>query len=279
MRFDWYAATIQEHPIELVQSLREDLGGEAKPTRGMHGYSQGWEIADTQGRTLARVLAGGRNGDPHAWASGEATQGFCEVVRGRWPDRHHVTRLDAAQDYAAPGSYERLREVVRRVARDNRVKGREIVPEDLADGRTFYGGAPSSDVRARLYEKGKQMRGQLIGGVPDGLMLVIDGQEYPFEDWTRLEVQVRPQRQAKKTAAYVTPEMGWAFASWTSAVAQEVMGLDLERIDGRCWQEPDDERSLRYLVRQYGNLLRRMKAEAGSWRAVGATLGELVDKA
>lgn len=269
MRFDWYAATIQAHPVELVEALAQDLGGHPRGTRGMHGYTQGWNIEDGRGDTLARVLAGGRNGDPHAWASGEATEAFCEAIRVRYEGRHHVTRFDAAEDFQAPGTYDLLRDLIRGVTRPRRVKGREIVPEDPEDGRTFYAGAPTSDVRLRLYEKGKQVRGQL----PEHLVETVS------PDWVRIEAQVRPQKDARHLAAWMPPTQVWGFSDWTQDLAAQALALDVPRVQNRPWREADDDRAFRFMIQQYGPMLARLERELGSWGVVGKTIGSAVEAA
>lgn len=270
MQIDAYAATIKEHPGQLVEALCHGLQGVPRSTRGMHGYTQGWEIVSTgSGDVLARVLAGGRNEHPHAWAQGDDAQGFARLVRDTWPEAHHVTRIDAAQDFEAPGTYERLRDVVRGVIASKRIRGREIVPEDLDEGRTFYGGAPSSDLRVRLYEKGKQLRAQL----PPAL------QEQVSQDRVRLEAQARPQKEARFVAASCTPEQVWGFAAWTQELAAQAMALDVPRVVGRSWRESDDERAFRFMIRQYGPLLQRMEQDLGSWCVVGKTIGAAIEDA
>lgn len=270
MQIDAYAATIHEHPSHLVEALCAGLHGEPRNARGMHGYTQGWEIASRgSGDVLARVLAGGRNPHPHAWAQGDDAQGFAQLVRDTWPGAHHVTRIDAAQDFEAPGTYERLRDLFRGVISAKRIRGREIVPEDLDEGRTFYGGAPSSDLRVRLYEKGKQLRAQLPPGLQDNIS----------PDRVRLEAQARPQKEARVFAASCTPEQVWGFSAWTQELAHQAMDLDVPRVVGRSWRESDDDRAFRFMIRQYGPLLQRLEQDLGSWCVVGKTIGAAIQDA
>lgn len=271
MRLDAYAATIQEHPSNLVETLCHGLNGEPINARGMHGYTQGWEIR-AKGSTdvLARVIAGGRNPHPHAWAQGDNTDAFVELVREVWPGRHHVTRLDACQDFEAPGAYELLRDTMRQVITPRGVKGREIVPEDLDEGRTFYAGSPKSDVRARLYEKGKQLHAQLP---PTHLQFLGVSM-----DRVRLETQVRPQHDSRKAAAYCTPDEVWGFSAWTRDLAIQALAVDVPRVQTKPWREQDDERAFRHMIRMYGPMLLRLERDLGSWGVVGKTIGEAVAK-
>ena len=183
-----------------------------------------------------------------------------------WP-AHRVTRFDAAEDLAQEGAFEGLETVCRGVAKDLGVRGRAIVPDDPAEGRTYYLGAPSSDNRVRLYDKTAETRAKLPperhGEIPD--------------HWARLEVQVRPRKEWKAFAAQATPEQARGFAGWTHELAKRAFSLQVERITMYAGRETDDERAFRFMVLQYGPLLQRMFRDLGSWDCVGLTIGEAVD--
>jgi hypothetical protein len=264
MRFDWYQATIPENPMVLVNLLQNTYGEnvQVREGRGLHGYRQRFDIVG-EDFVLASVLAGGENGHPNAWASGPETDAFQAIIREHWGGfmEHRVTRFDAAEDFDQEGAYEALRRVVRAVAKSEGVKGLEIVPEDAAEGRTFYAGAPTSAVRLRLYEKGKQERAKAK-----------EPETIPA-NWTRIEVQVRPKQDSGFVAAMVSPEKAWGFSTWTQDVAKRALELDVPRVQIKPWRESDDDRAWRYMLRQYGPLLLRVKGDLGSWAAVGAQIG------
>lgn len=269
MRFDWYQATIPENPVLLVDSILARLapGGEVIDGKGRHNYHQSFTIKAASGDRAAVVLCGGPNGHPNVTASGNSTMPFVEHVREHWPE-HRVTRFDAAEDFAAPGSFDQLEQVCRRVAGEFDVKGRAIVPDDLAEGRTYYMGAPSSDVQVRLYDKTAETRRRLpaerANEVPD--------------DWSRLEVQVRPRKDFKALAAHIEPEHAWGFARWTSRLASEAMALDVPRIKMNAARESDDQRAYRYMILQYGQMLQRLLHDLGSWECVGRTMGDDIER-
>lgn len=268
MRFDWYAATIQAHPTEVLETLKREFGAEIRQGRGLHGYTQGFELVGPSG-TVARVLAGGANGDPHAWASGEDTEQFVAAVRGAWPDSHTVSRMDAAEDFQGPSSWDRLNAECLVVADDLRLKVSQAGDyHRLEDGRSLYVGSRKSPVFIRLYEKGKQLRAKVSSGAED----------IPA-DWVRLEAQVRPQKAARKTAAYTSAQEAWGYAAWTRELAERCMALDVPRVQMNVWREADDERAFRFMVRQYGPMLARLRSELGDWQCVGLTIGAEVDKA
>lgn len=269
MRFDWYQATIPVHPIALVDALLADMApdGQVIPGAGRHNYHQSFTINGADGHRVALVLAGGPNGHPNATSSGPATDAFVQSVRSRWPS-HNVTRFDAAEDFCAEGVWDELEPACRAVASARGVKGRSIVPDDPADGRTYYMGAPSSNVRVRLYEKTAELRRSLPQSrwheVPDNVV--------------RLECQVRPLKLFKGFAATVQPDQAWGFAGWTTELALKAMSLEVQRIEMKAGRESDDERAWRFMLKQYGALLRRQAAEVGSWECLGLNIREDLDR-
>ena len=268
MRFDWYAATVQAHPTVVLETLQNALGAEVKATRGMHGYKHGYELVGPAG-TVARVLAGGDNGDPHAWASGEDTEAFVDLVRSTWPDEHQVTRMDAAEDFQGPGSWDKLNGECLAIADELRLKVSQAGDyHRLEDGRTLYVGSRKSPTFIRLYEKGKQLRAK-----------VIQGAELIPADWVRMEAQIRPQKTAKKAAAYVSPQEAWGFSAWTGELAKRCLDIDVPRVQMNVWREADDERAFHFMVRQYGPMLERLRADLGDWACVGLQLGDAIAKA
>lgn len=267
MRFDWYQATVPENPIVLVEALLAQLApdGSVDEGPGRHNYRQSFTVRDREGDRVALVLAGGPNGHPNVTASGTACDAFVPAVRAAWPE-HRVTRADVAEDFAGEGSYEALEGCCRAVGAAAGVKGRAIVPDDPADGRTYYMGAPSSDVRVRLYDKTAEARRHLA---PEAHATIPD-------HWARLEVQVRPRKQWKDAAAHLEARAFWGFARWTTDLAAKALQLDVERIEMQAGRESDHDRAVRFLIQQYGPTLLRMHQEHGDWQAVGLQLGYLV---
>lgn len=266
MRFDWYQATIQDHPFAIVETVAARLApdGEVREGRGLHGYTRSATIRKTDGDRAALVLFGGNGGaHPNAQATGGDAQAFARVVREAWPV-HKVTRFDAAEDLAQEGAYETLESACRALARERGLKGRAIVPDDIAEGRTYYVGSASSDVRTRLYDKTAEQRRLLPperhGEVPDS--------------WARIEVQVRPRKDAGYAAASFTPEQVWGCSSWTHELAQRLWALDVARIEMQSGRETDHQRAYRFMLRQYGPTLQRMLSDLGSWECVGLTIGD-----
>lgn len=250
-----------DDPTSVLAGLEADLGAEVVTGVAMHGYESGWDLK-ADGSVVARVLYGGNGGWPHAWGSSDETEPFVSAVRGRWPDRHRVTRMDAAEDFDGEGTWDRLYGVSVGLADERGLKidqagdwHREIA------GRTFYLGGRKSAVRARLYEKGKQLRG-----------LALDGGADISTDLVRLEVQVRPEGPARDWAAFGEPEEAFGYADWTCELARQLLGLDVERVHIRERRESDDARAIEWLVRQYGEHLERLAERRGGWAAAGEEL-------
>ncbi|TDM20496.1 replication initiation factor domain-containing protein, partial [Macrococcoides canis] len=136
------------------------------------------------------ISYGGSHGDRvMIEAKGVYTPQIVEKIRDQVPD-HKVTRVDAAHDVDDPDAWETLLGVVLEVKAKYRLKGERGGDWDFPeDGRTQYLGAPSSPIRTRLYEKGKQ---------PEYRHCSRPG-------WVRLEAQVRPKGDAKTAYSTISP--------------------------------------------------------------------------
>lgn len=267
MRFDWYQSTVSEDPVVLVDTLAANLGAEVTAGKAMYGYEVGYQLQNDQG-TVARVLAGGRNGRPNAWASGQNTQPFVDVMRGLWPTKHYVTRFDAAEDWVGSNAFERLDKLVVGVADDKHLKVNQAGDwHRREDGRTRYIGSMKSPVFLRLYEKGLQER----AAAPDEAQ-----REAIPADWARLELVVRPGREARHAAAAAEPEEAWGYSLWAQEIARLTMELDVPRVPVTVWRAPDDERAMAFMVKQYGDVMERRAEQLGGWEALGAAIGEQI---
>lgn len=290
MRFDWYQATIEAPPVVVIETIAK-LGQELRPADALarkYRYQQGLAVHDHQRGVVAHIFAGGNGKNPHAFASGEATEDFVGLVRGEWPERHLVTRMDAAEDFNEEGSFDRLRPVLRKIAKRHRLSFPKI-EDDLNDqaGRTQYVGSPSSDYRARLYEKGFEQLARMAalyrkhGGLsPESVIMIRNEHTGDFvrpEDWTRLELQVRPrQEEGKRKAAEASPDQAWGFTEWAHDVAVEALTLDLERICIRTRKISKDEEAMRWMCQHYGKMLSRLRDDLGCWEGVGVEIGRIL---
>lgn len=271
MRFDWYQATIAAHPVEVVEGLLAGLGGdlEVRDCRAHNGYTQGFQIVDAAGE-VARIDAGGSNGDPNAKASGDHTDAFVRVVREMWPELHRVTRCDPAQDFEEAGAFDKLMGVCIGHA-DEQPKPLKVEHAGdwhrAEDGRTLYVGSRKSPFRARLYEKGVQLQREL------------PHRAHEFSrDRVRLELQARPAGTLRHLAAVATPEQVWGFATWTRMLAEKAMGVVVPKASVSTYREADHWRSFRWMVGQYGRALEKCVEDLGSWEALALQMRDDIER-
>lgn len=278
--FDWYQATVPQ-PVDDVLEALSDLGNGLKVAhgRGHHGYATTTTLGNERDGVVAKVWHGGSHAYPHAVVSGDLAQAGAELIRAAFPE-HFVSRYDVREDYAEEGAFDAIQEHLLTTAKAHRVKVGTAGDHLLTrEGRSTYLGAPSSAVRMRLYDKRAEVLAKwaflsvgqverLLRRGPDG------GWELP-EHWARLEAQIRPQtKQAKAEAARLDPVDALGSAAWMREVWRAVAGLDLQPVQvGRGYRAQDDERAYRYMLSQYGGMLRRLQADLGDWACVGLQLG------
>ena len=294
MRFDWYQATVEAEPLAVINMLSKlgDKVVRADNAAKRWRYRQGFEVLSNSTGHAAYIFID-NNGDmrPHVLASSDQTDALVDVVRQEWPESHLVTRMDSAEDFIDSSAYDRLRKVTRKVAKQHGLKFPKY-EDDLnpSAGRTQYIGGPTSDYRGRLYEKGREQANKCLAGldlVSMGLhnvevMTVWNQQlqkDVKTDEWTRLELQIRPKgEEARRAAAVATPEQAWTFSNWTSQLASEAMAIDLERFYIRTKKISKDDEALLWMCHQYGGLLTRFRDDLGDWKAVGMQVGELISK-
>lgn len=271
--FDWYQATIPRPLDDVLEVLAGLAPGLAlSHGRGMHGYAHTAILGTESDGTAAQVWHGGTHEYPHAVLSGEWAEGGAELIRASFPE-HSVSRVDVREDFGGAGTFDAIQEHLKATARSHRLKvgtaGDHLV---TMKGRTVYLGATSSAVRLRLYDK----REELLSRYADGdRQMVAKARGLP-DHLSRLEAQIRPHtREARCRFATIEPVEALGCSRWMREVWKAVAGLELEPVQvGRGWRQADDERAYRYLLAQYGGLLRRMQIDAGSWACVGLQLGE-----
>ena len=124
---------------------------------------------------------------------GTRTPAVVEAVRASYP--HRCTRVDSCADFDAPGAFDRVLGAVMDAKKDHRLYGESRGDwDDFPElGRTQYLGAATSPVKLRLYEKGKQPEYRHLNR----------------SDWCRLEIQVRPQKEAKQAYAGLSALEVW----------------------------------------------------------------------
>jgi len=256
-KFDWYQATIPEDASSVTSTLRDRLDGCTDIRtieKGGNGYLGSTVFLDRRGDELARMMWGG-NAHPNVRATSHRSPAAARVIRQCWP-KHRVTRMDVALDYTGPGVFDHLQGIARAVVDRNRLKsGLMFQPDLLERGRTYRIGSPTSPVLVRLYEKGLHESTRHRSEDPD---------------WTRLELQVRPQKAAKATFASVEPMAAWGATRWTSQLIEAIAGDEPERLCVDPRKESEWERTQAALIQQYGR-----HAIAGGFRAAGGPEKEI----
>lgn len=269
LHFDWYQSTVRDDffaisPHLLPDVLGEDLGAASRSDeQGIHGYQVQSVLRSSEGSVVARVLYGGKNMWPNAWASGDRSTAFADVMRARFPASHAVTRADVAYDVQSPDSFDQLQAVCLGIADDRGLKISQAGDWHRGvDGRTLYVGSRKSPQFTVLYEKGKEQRAK--APTPEAAAAV------PI-DWSRLELRVMPQKLPRRLlAAVATPAELYGFSLWTKQLATEVLALDVPRVERLSWLRPEDEVTFDWLVEQYASLLERQEQSLGSWENVWA---------
>ncbi len=274
--FDWYQGTATRGSVDDLLSVLDGLAPDLKigHGRGFHGYAYAATLGNEAEGTVATVWHGGSHEQPHFTCTGEWAQPGAELIRVAYPFAHTLSRVDVREDFDGADTYERVQAQLVQVAREHRIKVDTAGDHLLTKrGRTVYLGARSSAVRLRFYDKAEEMRGKFA---EDPRRLA----EVP-EHLSRLEAQVRPQnRQAKALLASAEPLEILGCAKWMREVWRAVAGLELQPVQiGRGFRQTDDERAYRYMLAQYGGVIRRMRVDAGSWECVGLQLGHDLSKA
>lgn len=252
---------------DVVGTLADVLGARVTTDRGIHGYAVTHNLATSAGDSIARVLAGGSHADPHVIASGVRTPEVVDAIRGHWPEHHAVSRVDVAEDFRDPGAWSRLCMVALDVAEDHRLRhstaGDWLGSNAGEYGRTLYLGAPTSAMRHRVYEKGRQMAGEY-----EALGLPVE------PDWSRSESQLRVPRHLRERAASMSPLEVATSTKWSTDLWGRIQGAGLERYElPSAYRGADEARRLHYLVRQYGPTLERLAERlGGDWARVGEYL-------
>jgi len=259
-RFDWYSATFEQLDDGRVPaSLALALGGTVSWGRGRLGYARCATI-ERQDETLARVFVGSaRLGEVHVAVSGDACDRVVPLVRRLWPE-HRVARADSAIDFKA--EFEVIDAAALEFAKDRRLAFRLVT--DSEDGATRYLGSPKSEVQVRVYKKTEQLRKMH----PERAQEVAEG-------IVRVELQARPGSVVKASVASMTAEELWGLGAWTRDFAVEFLQVDAERVSTHFRVPSDWSRSLHWLGKQYGPLIRKRADEVGADVAITEVLDTL----
>lgn len=272
---DEIGADGQDRFVQMVAQLAARLGADIESAKPLNGYQQGYQITRT-GELLVQCFTAGTGaaqGSSQFVAANTAAEVY-PIIQDLMP-RHSITRLDACEDYAGAGVWDRLVELLARIATQCDVtmapfgEG-HVRPDgtrDATKGRSWYFGSKSSSFRIVLYEKGLQ---QIALGVPAD------------PTWVRLEVRVRPSSKHKALIADCRPQpvdlLG--MSAWGLQVAQAIGADHVERFNiGSVWKPSEREQVAMRIVRMFDRGLDNLLEQCGSVEEVGRLLFQVKAKA
>jgi Replication initiation factor len=247
--FDWYQATLpgddRQTGPQYARKVTEMLADHLKPfqsrqvDRGLSGYQRRTEFVDNRGGIELTILHGG-NPKPNVKATSRHAAPFATLLRRIQPD-HRVTRIDAAVDFAGSHMWGAALKTCHSVMDARGMdSGLLMQPDNPEKGATYYMGSRHSPVMARLYQKGYEQLGRFpdCGADPE---------------WVRLELQVRPQKEAKTTFATTSADEAWGATKWSRHLIDAFSGgewrPDGVRVAPRS--ETEWERTQRFMTSQY----------------------------
>ena len=261
-RFDAYTATTRAVTFDKLFPLVWHPSDKVRNGKGHHGFEFRTSFVGLDGSENGSVSWGGSHGDlVMLEAKGERTPEVVDRLRANY--EHRCTRVDSCHDVEEVGAFDKLLKPCIQVKKDYKLKGSkagdwEDFPED---GRTLYIGANTSPIKLRLYEKGHQ---------PEYRHL-----ERP--DWVRIELQVRPDKDAKDVYSRADSLEVWGASAWTRELAGLVLSADLAPLPaGTVYKLSDQERAIQFMCKQYGTHLLSLKNDLGSWSELGERLSEII---
>lgn len=245
MEFDWYQGTLGDyvHLNVLVDDLLKhfDFSSVREKVRPqVNQYTQALDIYRGE-NTIVHLCWGGVNGNNiHFKSTGYDGQRMYDFLK-KHKIEYSVSRADVRIDTVEKGLFEYLVDASTKFAHTHKIKTNTQGDWIKAiDGRTLYLGAKTSKAQVRIYEKGKQM-----------------GTD---QEWTRLELQFRPQKaKGKKAASEWNCRDFWAASQWTKKYLEYVMidkdGLpdNIKKIS--TWERSSLENRLIHLMTQYEKTL------------------------
>lgn len=254
--------------LSSVVSLAKTLGAEIEPGKPLHGYQEAYHLVRGEVLLCACFTAG--TGDALGSCCFEAKHTAEEVypvLQDMFP-KHAIARLDAAEDYSGPGTWDKIEGIVTRICGEHRVtmapygEG-HVRPDGTRDetkGRTWYCGSKSSPYRVVIYEKGLQ---KLAEGVPAD------------PTWVRVEVRIKPNSKAKRLLGSVrlVPAQLYGASRWGMALGEALGMEDIERmVIGSVWKPSEREAVALKIVRMFDRGMEQLLDQVGTPEEVGRLL-------
>lgn len=260
MRFDYYSATVPASPSHCKAAIISHFGGDLTDEKPVNGFKIGWKSSKSD----VRVYHGGQNPLPYLVCSGASTPQGVAFIREVYPE-HRVSRADVCHDFVEKGGFERVMDMLDRIARPAGV-GVTLIgdPDPLqTSGRTLYYGSPKSDVRLVVYQKGLLERSR--------------GAEDAPEDWFRVELRVRPRKERKSLAAEMSEAQMHGLANWTREAGKMILGFAPEFVPDISLRRSSADAAFTHMLNQYGRTIRTFIDENGRKEAIRRVIQALHD--
>ncbi len=241
-RLDWLQVTsCSDLPPSLyLDQVAANFPGAARiehRSRGCSNYDRTALLLDTADHPLVTMIHGGNKGArPNLKCTGPDAPAFATALQAAGLP-HIVTRIDSCIDLEGEDFHE-VAGTVKRVLKSCGMSGLSWVPDDPEKGPTYYAGAPTSDVRSRIYRKDLQL---IKAGVsPD---------EFP-QPIVRVEAQIRPKKAARARFVDIAPREVFGASRWLRAVATRVLDDNPAAIVMQKREPTDYEKQLAWLKTQ-----------------------------
>jgi DNA relaxase NicK len=271
--FDAYLATVYAHPLLLLDHLEQALMDAGEAPQRVDGppvrfYGSNTLLVDPDGSRLLSVRHGGRhNPHPFVECKGKPSAAVADMLRSTF--EHAPARLDSAIDRHGPNLMHELNDLSLDFERRLGLK-RDTAGADLDNwnrGSTVYLGSRTSQAFLRIYQKGLQ--------IAEEMKLTGDAIPDELRYWVRIELEYKPdKRPARMKAVGLSPDALWGCSPWTQNFARLALQLDAKRVHMNVRRESNHDRSMRFLVQQYGpTILAQVKA-LGSWERFTEDLQE-----
>jgi len=206
--FDYYRATVVARWEEVLDVLKLSSLSVTNLERGGFGYTTTYSGVLENGGKWKMYCRGNNGANPCVQGSGEDSAAVAALMRG-WPWKHLPSRIDSAVDFESEGVWSSVRGHLLEFAAQHGLKKLEYgdpTTDDDPAGKTVYIGARSSIGFLRWYQKGRE-------------------QHDPFHDnWCRVELELKPNREQKERAAIASPDECWGFTGFTRELAPYFLG-------------------------------------------------------
>lgn len=261
--FDAYCATSYAHPSLIVNGLHKaltDAGSAVQVVDGpkVKNYASNTLLMAPDGARWLSVRHGGQNFHPFVECKGAHSGIVAAFLRQSFS--HAPSRMDSVYDVSSPTAIFELNEIAQQFEARYGIKldyvGAALDNRDR--GTTILLGSRHSQCHVRVYEKGLKIAAEL------GLV----GDDIPDElrNWVRIELEYKPdKRPARSKATHLSPRALWGCSPWTREFAIAALSLNVERVKMTERRESNHERSMRYLIQQYGPTILKQVELLGSW--------------